>query len=84
MTLIQRQDALVAKLEPIHRDCIARGWKGEAAIGTRSKLKRLHREEMMKAGYTRDEARQSAEDCDQVAFRNADHAALAAQLGVAA
>lgn len=72
MTLIQRQDALVAKLEPIYRERAKRGWFGEDLIGKRSKLKRLHREEMIEAGYTKKEAGQSAEQCDQVAYRNVD------------
>lgn len=41
-------------------------------IGLRSKAKRLHREEMIAAGYSAREALESAEQCDQVAYRNAD------------
>lgn len=86
MSLIQRQDALVAKLEPIYLARISSGRSGMdgASAGRRSKAKRLHAEELMAAGYSRDEAWQSANDCDQVAYRNADHTAFLAQMGAPA
>lgn len=86
MSLIQRQDALVAKLEAIYAKFFANGGgaKGGYITGPRSKAKRLHREEMIAAGYTKQEALESAEQCDQVAYRNADHAAYVKQMGGAA
>ncbi len=85
MTLIQRQDALVAKLERIYLSVMREGHisMDGMAIGQRSKAKRLHAEEMMAAGYSRGEAWQSANDCDQVAQVNASHAAFLAQMGAA-
>ncbi len=81
MTLIQRQDKLVAELEPVHRRRLqighgAGGWYG----GTRSRLKHRHIEEMIAAGYSRREAAESAQQCDDVAYRNADYNSLMVQL----
>lgn len=84
MTLIQRQDALVAKLEPVYKRFFKFGYMGQDAIGIRSKAKRLHREEMEAAGYTKQEAIDSAQDCDGIAYRNADHAEFMAGMGVPA
>jgi len=83
MSLIQRQDALVATLEPIYFARISSGRPGMCcqSSGQRSKAKRLHAEELMAAGYNRDEAWKSANDCDQVAHVNADHAVFMAQMG---
>ena len=80
-TLVQRQDALVAKLQPIHAKYIALGNGGGGAYaGERAKAKRGHIEEMVAAGYTKREAAESAQQCDDVAYRNADYEALEAQL----
>ena len=86
MSLIQRQDALVAKLEPIYFARISSGRPGMdcSSAGQRSRAKRLHAEELMAAGYSRDEAWQSANDCDQVAYRNADHSAFLTSMGAPA
>lgn len=69
MTLIQRQDALVAKLLPIHlkriNECGGRVY-GDIA-GARSKTKRLHIEELIAAGYSKREAADSASQCDDMA-----------------
>ena len=86
MTLIQKQDQLVAQLEPIYFSRIAQGKSGMdgQASGLKSRAKRLHAEMLMKEGYTKDEAWQSASDCEQVAYRNADHKAYMAGMGVPA
>lgn len=84
MSLITRQDALVAKLEPIYRQYLQQGWIGSALAGQRSKAKRLHAEEMMGCGYTKDEAWASAKQCDQVAQLNASHADYLTSMGVPA
>nr|WP_295075338.1 hypothetical protein [uncultured Roseateles sp.] len=74
MILIQRQDVLVAQLEQIYSEHLKRGRAafGQDIIGRRSRAKRLHREELAAAGYSPKEASESAEQCDQVAFRNAE------------
>ncbi len=86
MTLIQRQDALVAKLEPLYRKHFASGSSGFGGyiVGPRSRFKRLHHQELIAAGYTKQQALESAEQCDQVAYRNADHEHFMAQMGAAA
>lgn len=86
MTLIQRQDALVAKLEALYRKHFDSGASafGGHITGPRSRLKRLHCEELIAAGYSKREAWESAEQCNDVAYRNADHAALVRQMGGAA
>jgi hypothetical protein len=86
VTLIQRQDALVAKLQPLYREHFQRGNPGfmQHTIGLRSRAKRLHREELIAAGYTHQEAMESANQCDAVAYRNADHAQFMAQMGAVA
>lgn len=74
MTLMQRQDALVAKLEPVHRRFIGMGNSGGGAYaGQRSRLKHVHIAEMRAAGYSRSEAAESAQQCDDVARLNAAH-----------
>ena len=56
MTLIQRQNALVAQLEPIHLRFIGMGTGGGGAYsGHRARLKRQHIEDMRKAGVPVDE-----------------------------
>ena len=85
MTLIERQDKLVVLLQPVHAKRIqmghgAGGWWG----GTRSRLKHRHITEMVAAGYTRREAAESAQQCDDIAYLNADHEALVQQMGGAA
>lgn len=79
MTLIQRQEALMARLEPVHRRFIAMGNSGGGAYaGQRSRLKHVHIAEMRAAGYSQREAAESAQQCDEVARLNADcDAALA-------
>lgn len=74
MTLIQRQNGLVAQLEPIHRKFIKLGNSGGGAYaGMRSRVKHRHIEEMRAAGYSQREAAESAQQCDEVARLNADH-----------
>ena len=86
MTLIQRQAALVAQLESLYKTHFSMGHKAFSGktIGTRSKLKRLHVEDMLKAGYSKQEAQASAEQCNDVAYLNADCHAFETQMGVAA
>lgn len=75
MTLIQRQNALVAQLEPIHLLFIGMGTGGGGAYsGHRARLKRQHIEDMRKAGHSQREAAESAQQCDDVARLKADHA----------
>ena len=81
MSLIERQQRLVTQLEPIYRDRIAQGYAGMPnwLIGRRSKANRLHIEEMRAAGYSRREAAESAQQCNDIAALNAaaegaDHA----------
>lgn len=81
-TLVQRQNACVALLEPVHRRFIAIGHSaGGAYAGARSRIKYRHINEMRKAGYTQREAAESAQQCDDIARLNADHDVLMAQLG---
>lgn len=86
MSLIQRQNALVAKLEDLYRKHFSRGYAGfgQDICGLRAKFKRQHVEEMLAAGYTRKEAMESAEQCNDVAYRNADSEAFMNQMGAAA
>lgn len=86
MSLIQRQDALVAKLEAIYLSRMRDGRfsMDGMACGQRARAKRLHAEELMAAGYSKEEAWQSVNDCDQVAQVNASHASFLAQMGAAA
>lgn len=83
MSLIQRQDALVKDLEVIYQFHFQMGYKSfsGATIGRRSRAMRLHAEAMMKDGYSRQEAWDSAHQCNDVAFLNAGHQALVAQMG---
>lgn len=83
MTLIARQQQLVALLQPIHRQRIE-GSSGGRFGGLRSRHKHKHVEEMVAAGYTRREAAESAQQCDDIAHLNADHDALVRQMGGAA
>jgi hypothetical protein len=82
MSLITRQDALVAQLQPVHAKRIRLGAGGWWA-GTRSRFKNAHIAEMVAAGYSRREAAESAQQCDEMAQLNADHDALIAQMGAA-
>lgn len=82
-TLIQRQDALVAQLEPVYRKRRAHGYLGAHLAAQRSRAKRLHCEEMRAAGYTQREAMESAQQADDVACLNVDHEDLLAVLGAA-
>lgn len=66
-TLIQRQDALVARLVPIYRERLQRGWMGQDLCGLRAKANRLHIEDMLAAGYTRQQAAESAQQCNDMA-----------------
>lgn len=86
MSLIARQDALVAQLEPIYRERLKRGHAGigQDLIGRRSRVKRLHREELIAAGYPKHQANESAEQCDQIAKLNADHEHFIQEMGGAA
>lgn len=85
MSLIQRQDALVALLEPVHRKYIKLGNSaGGAYAGTRSRLKNRHIAEMRAAGYSKSEAAESAQQCDEVAYRNADYEILMERMGAVA
>ena len=80
-TLIQRQDRLVAELEPVHRKRLLSGHGGGGWYGgTRSRIKHRHITEMLAAGYTRREAVESASQCDDVAYRNADYDVLMSQM----
>jgi hypothetical protein len=75
-----RQDALVAQLEAVHRrrlEGFLGGWFG----GTRSRLKNRYIDEMVAEGYSRSEAAESAQRCDDIAYRRVDHAALLKQMG---
>ena len=84
-TLIQRQDACVALLEPIHRRFITLGiYGGGAYAGMRSRVKHQHIAVMRAAGYSQREAAESAQQCDDVARLNADHELLMAQMGAKA
>ena len=72
LTLVQRQDACVAQLEPIHRCFIALGNGGGGAYaGKRSRVKHQHIAEMRAAGYSQREAAESASQCDDIAILNA-------------
>jgi hypothetical protein len=83
-TLIQRQSELVAQLEPVHRKFIRMGHAGGGAYaGMRSRIKHKHIEEMRTAGYTQREAAESAHQCDEVAYLNADHDVFIEQMGTA-
>lgn len=75
-TLIERQSALVAQVTPIYRERLERGWMGQDLSGQRSRLNRLHIEAMLRDGYSRREAAESAQQCNDVASLNAacDHA----------
>lgn len=86
MSLIQRQEALVQVLErQVWRPYFALGRRlGQDLAGIRSRLKRLHAEELMKVGYTKAQAWESAEQCNDVAFRNMDHEDALKGLGVTA
>lgn len=65
MSLIERQQHLITKLEHIYRTAI-----GGARAGMRSRALREHVEEMRAAGYTKDEAWTSANDCRDMAELN--------------
>lgn len=80
-TLVQRQDACVALLEPIHRHYIALGNGGGGAYaGKRARVKHQHIAAMRAAGYSQREAAESAQQCDDMARLNADYDLLMAQL----
>jgi hypothetical protein len=84
-TLIERQDALVALLLPVHRKFIAAGHSaGGAYAGQRSKVKRPHIEEMRAAGYSQREAAASAQQCDEMAWLTASCDALEQQMATGA
>ncbi|RUR71950.1 hypothetical protein EJP67_33380 [Variovorax guangxiensis] len=53
------------------------GWWG----GTRSKFKNRHISELIAAGYSRREAAESAQQCDDMAALNADYEAHAKNTG---
>lgn len=74
MTLIQRQDALVAQLETVHRRFMTLGHgAGGAYGGNRSRMKHRHIAELRAAGYSQREAAESAQQCDEVAYLNANY-----------
>lgn len=81
MTLIQRQDALVEQLMPIYRERLSRGWMGQDLCGKRSRINRMHIESMLRDGYSQREAAESAQQCNDVASRNADHEQFISQMG---
>ena len=84
-SLVQRQDALVAQLQPVHHFFIKLGHgAGGAYAGHRARIKHGHIKEMMAAGYSASEAAESAKQCDDVARLNADHDVLNEQLGAQA
>lgn len=70
MSLIQRQDRLVASLEPIYKKAAERGYVGNDTTGAAARIKRGHIEEMLAAGYTKPEAAESAEACSDTAWLN--------------
>ena len=73
MSLIERQQRLVDKLEPIYRARIAQGYAGMPGwlAGPRSRANRLHIEELRAAGYSQREAADSAQQCNDIAQLNA-------------
>jgi hypothetical protein len=81
VTLIQRQTELVAAIKPIYRMRIETGYLGGSGAGTRARLKRLHAEQMIRDGYTKREAWDSANDCDQMAWLQASYESVEAGLG---
>lgn len=85
MSLIERQDQLVKKLEPIYLERLKRGTAGigQDLVGARAKLNRLHIQEMRTVGYSQREAIDSYQQCNDVARLNAGHAHFAAQMGAA-
>lgn len=70
MSLIARQDQLVTQLEPIYRQRIAQGYMGGHLCGRRARLNRLHIESMVKDGYTKPQAAESAQQCNDIAALN--------------
>lgn len=70
MTLIQRQDALVAQLVAIYTLYVNRGARGMGGdlCGRRSKAKRLFRESMIAAGYSNREAVEAQSQCNDMAW----------------
>lgn len=68
-TLIERQEACIRQLVPIHRRRLdqCRGRVDGMCAGQRSRAKRLHIEEMLAAGYSKKEAADSAAQCDDMA-----------------
>jgi hypothetical protein len=63
MTLIQRQDALVAQLVAIYAVYAQRGRRGR-----RAKANRFFRESMIAAGYSKREAVEAQEQCNDMAW----------------
>lgn len=70
MSLIQRQNRLVARLEPIYKKAAEAGYLGNDTIGAAARAKRGHIKEMLEAGYTELEAAESAEACSDTAWLN--------------
>ena len=81
MTLIQRQDALVKKLVQVHMERLSRGWFGQDLQAKRSIARRLHVQELVAAGYTKKDAADSAQQCDDVACLEAAHEHFAKSFG---
>jgi hypothetical protein len=70
MTLIQRQDALVAQLVAIYAVYAQRGRRGMGGdlCGRRAKANRFFRESMIAAGYSKREAVEAQEQCNDMAW----------------
>lgn len=72
MSLIRRQDALVAALEPIYRKNLERSHSGVAQdiIARAARVKHMHIKQMTMSGYSQSEASASAAQCAEVAWLN--------------
>lgn len=81
MSLIQRQDALIAILQPVHAMHIKQGFLYGDQIAKKSIAKMKHRKELVEAGYSTQQAKESVFRCDEVAYRNADHEDLMQKMG---
>lgn len=84
MSFIEKQTALVAQIKPLYLKRFKGGIFGGQSVGFRSKYKRIHMEAMTKAGYTKTEAIQSANDCDDMAQLEAMCEATEQSLGLTA